>query len=217
MDKVCNKAALIEAFERAEKVLLPKGENREAVVRLARSAGIVVPAFSGRRLNETLDNKLFSLQREKNIPKLLRRLGASGIAGIGFMGSDNFDELPAQGNCLDFVPLSPSVSRVVLAALDVARVTTKKPLTIATSFPILAQRVLPKYRYEIGEIVVVDGSVEAMPELFPDIDAVFELCVTGETLKAHGLTVVQSDMAKIAVGFCASRRVTGSGNITEVV
>lgn len=123
---------------------------------------------------------------------------------VGFMASDNFDEMPESvTDELLFCDVASSPSTFVLAT-TVERATSLRqgPISIATSYPRLAQRALVERGYDVADMFVADGSIEAADGL---VDAIVDVCNTGKTLGANSYVVVERDLCAVSLGIVVRR------------
>ena len=121
-------------------------------------------------------------------------------SALGFMATDNFSELsePVRQN-LWYQEIGKSATQFVLAALPakVAQLRTM-PLTIATSYPQLARQSLQARGYQLrDEMLIVNGSVEAAGDI---VDAIVDISITGDSLRANGYEIVEKDLWAVAIG-----------------
>lgn len=129
---------------------------------------------------------------------------------VGFMGSDRYNKLPPNiKEAIGFCPLDDFGWRFALATTgNKASVLTRKllcpqPVKIATSYPAEAAQEIEKLAGPGGPIVDVmelGGSVEAAPIVFPEVDGIFDLVDTGNTIRDNGLQIVAGNLGMIALG-----------------
>lgn len=141
--------------------------------------------------------------REKDIPAWITWLPSA----LGFMATDNFSELAVDiRQTLTFEEISKSSTRFVLAAAQ-ANINQLRnlPITIATSYPQLAKRALAARGYRLtDDMLIVNGSVEAARGL---VDAIVDVSVTGDSLRANGFEIIESDLCTVAIGAVTARSV----------
>lgn len=135
-----------------------------------------------------IDSK-FVLVRESDIPKLLSLIPGS----VGFSGSDNVTEASLHYS-LEYRAVCPIRASYVLAT-ETSRISSVESkmrkgatLRIATSYPLLAKKSVISIGTNI-KVTEINGSVEAAFGLNLDVDAVMDIVVTGDTLKANGLRI----------------------------
>lgn len=137
---------------------------------------------AGRELSYSVKNVTLIWTRTKLYPDML----AFGSLDFAFMGSDVFESTTHHLDCSTF-SLRQNAS-IYLMSPD-GTVPENRPLRVATPFPHLISMILmavkiPHICYE------VNGSSEVFPSLGL-ADVVFDIVESGETMKAHGLQIVQ--------------------------
>ena len=149
-------------------------------------------------------------KRDKEIS---RNVLLAGIGALGLAGSDALTENPVPGarseTLLPIVNDRGQPLRFVLAACDtrqaVRRVESKiannEPLRVATSYPNTAVRDLQE-KLGINSLVPAvgrqTGGIEAVPWQYPDeIDAIFELVLSGDSLRDNELRIIEDDITSV--------------------
>ncbi len=149
-------------------------------------------------------------KRDKEIS---RNVLLAGIGALGLAGSDSLNENPVPGASSE--TLLPIVNdrgqplRFVLATCDILQTTKRveskiannESLQIATSYPNTAIRDLMK-KLGINACVpalgMQTGGIEAVAWQYPDeIDAIFELVLSGDSLRDNGLQVIEDDITSV--------------------
>lgn len=138
------------------------------------------------------------LQRDKDIPTLVDRLG-----GIGLIGSDAWltqdSWLRGRLSSTALFPLA-GVRFALCALTDKAgsvrqKVKNNEQLTVAATYPGLAKRIFgPKTR-----VVVSGGGLEALPKLMPEIDGTLDLVETGLSADANDLEIVVDNVWQVTL------------------
>lgn len=156
------------------------------------------------------EDKTWSLERDADMAAMLRELPN----GIGFMGSDRYDELDEDVQReLTFTPILETAIRFALATSEpkVERLTTKlarvEPLVIATSYK---RRTIATIAgmwgmslaetAEFVEPVYFGGSIESKPALIPRVDGVFDIISSGVTAAVNRLTIVADNLGTMSLG-----------------
>ncbi|MGM0586953.1 MAG: ATP phosphoribosyltransferase [Bacteroidota bacterium] len=127
------------------------------------------------------------LIRDDDIPEYVQ----DGVCDLGFVGANVTAEREADVTVLR--DLDYGICRLSIAAPkngDISEVSDLEGKTIATSYPVLTK----KYLAEQGitaKTVYLSGAVEIAPRL-EVADAICDLVSTGNTLKANGLTELES-------------------------
>jgi len=144
--------------------------------------------------------RMYRKKRDKAIaPSVL----VSDRPSFGLVGSDLMDET-------DYALMSESVCvvsnlRFALAtSLDKSERTLSKirynePITIGTSYPNTAMREMGKIGM-IGQMnsrSVQPGGIEALPQEYPEIDAIFDLVRSGDTVRDNNLVIIEDDIRSV--------------------
>jgi ATP phosphoribosyltransferase len=141
------------------------------------------------------------LQRDKDIPRLVDCLGPGSF---GLMGSDAWIGLePAVGQrlarqslfVLDGVRFALAVRRDGVASVNAKR-RSGEPLRVAAVYADLARTALGK---DTTVISLTAGGLEALPQLFPDIDGTFDLVESGRTAAENGLVIVEDNLVPVTL------------------
>lgn len=127
------------------------------------------------------------LIRDDDIPEYVQ----DGVCDLGFVGANVTAETGADVTIIH--GLDYGVCRLSLAVRkngDIQTVSDLQGKSIATSYPNLTRAYLEKHGVE-AKIVTISGAVEIAPRL--DVaDAICDLVSTGNTLKANGLTEIET-------------------------
>ncbi|HSX17636.1 MAG TPA: hypothetical protein VLH86_06075 [Patescibacteria group bacterium] len=145
------------------------------------------------------NNQRVALQRDKDIPRLVDRLG-----GIGLMGSDAWlTQNPSLRARLASTPLLVLEGvRFALAALeerapDVRRKRQSgEPLTVAAVYPALARAALGQ---DTVVISLTEGGLEALPKLMPELDGTFDLVESGQTADENDLVIIEDNLVPVTL------------------
>lgn len=126
---------------------------------------------------------------------------------IGFMGSDTYQELTDKAQVgLNFKPLADIAVRFALACPsgNVEAVQKKieqgETINVATSYPRTTKSFVAQLGSPLRVVASPRGSVEAMPFVRSDIEAVVDLVKSGDTLRANGQEIVVDDLGRVAIG-----------------
>jgi ATP phosphoribosyltransferase len=127
------------------------------------------------------------LIRDDDIPEYVQ----DGVCDLGFVGANVTAEREADVTVLR--NLDYGVCRLSIAAPkngDISEVSDLEGKTIATSYPVLTQKFLDEKGIN-AKTVYLSGAVEIAPRL-EVADVICDLVSTGNTLKANGLTELDS-------------------------
>lgn len=149
-------------------------------------------------IDRTSCGQQFALQRDKDIPPLVDRLG-----GIGLIGSDAWllqdSWLRGRLECsslfvLDGVRFALSALQAKAGAVR-KKVKQNQPLAVAATYPGLAKRTFGPQT----KVVVSGGGLEALPSLMPELDGTFDLVETGRTAKENNLVIVADNLVPVTL------------------
>lgn len=125
-------------------------------------------------------------------------------ASFGLLGTDVLEEAGFDGGVTKYEQIrnfKGDALRFGIIARPDAELSLKlargEPISIVTSYPNIATEVLSKLGISLADIDVVDGGVEA--EVFErrDIDAAFELILSGDSVRSNLLTIVADDLRTV--------------------
>jgi ATP phosphoribosyltransferase len=141
---------------------------------------------------------------DKDMPEYLANSGDATC--IGIIGSDTFDELDVclQGR-LACREVATTGLRLALAARKEragavsAKIARGEQLLIATSYRRLIGRCEEAVGARLRVSATLRGSVEAAPELYPDIDGIIDIVDSGETIKQNDLAVVADGLVPVTL------------------
>lgn len=125
-------------------------------------------------------------------------------ASFGLVGSDVIKESPQSGvTCVPIMPVMGADGRRLrfgLATLNEtgrldrlnSKIRNNEAISIGTSYPNTAIRELAAIgvRATLSAKYIEPGCIEALPKQYPEIDAVFELVQSGDSLAQNGLKLV---------------------------
>jgi len=167
-------------------IALPKGRLFEPTLRLLKRVGILFDATEeNRRLTFELPDHRFRLMilRAVDVPTYVEY----GAADIGIVGKDQLLEQ----NRAVYEPLDLGFGgcRVVLAQLREGFPDRLAKVRVATKYLNITERYFSQKGIPV-EIVKLYGSIELAP-LVGLSDQIVDLSATGETLRQHGLIIVE--------------------------
>jgi ATP phosphoribosyltransferase len=156
------------------------------------------------------DGKSWSLERDADMAAMLWELPN----GLGFMGSDRYDELDEDvQSWLAFAPIVSTAIRFAVATSEAKaeRMATKlarvEPLVIATSYAKKTVATLadmwdmdPTEAADLVEPLYFGGSIESKPDLIPRVDGVLDIIDQGTTMAANRLTIIADNLGTVSVG-----------------
>jgi ATP phosphoribosyltransferase len=156
------------------------------------------------------DDKSWSLERDADMAAMLWELPN----GLGFMGSDRYDELDdTVRNWLAFTPIVSTAIRFAVATSEpkaermAAKLERAQPLVIATSYKKKTVATIADMwdmglaeTAELVEPLYFGGSIESKPDLIPRVDGVLDIIDRGTTMAANRLTVIADNLGTVSVG-----------------
>ncbi len=189
---------LIKQAAKAKVILVPKGDDSRPCLKAFEDAtGITVPAFENRQLEVKAGGRTFLKVKGHDIPRFI----AAGYGDMGLTGSDSCEDYAASDNSIAYEAFGTRMCRFVLLA-PVAKAAAvrrqlkaaKRPLNVATSFPVLLSKTAVKQKLSLrAASMPICGSVEIMPRLL-GVTLVADLVSSGETAKANGLVEIKTLM-----------------------
>jgi len=176
-----------------------KGRLREPALRLLSSAGIE-PLYGGDSrallVPTTRSDVVLVYARADDIPVLV----ASGAVHLGVTGRDLVYEACVEDEVEVVLDLGFGSGRIVVAVPSGYEYTGLESLEgrrVATKYVNIASRFFEERGVRV-RIMKVSGATEVMP-LLGAADAIVDIMSTGTTLRAHGLTPVETIMETSAV------------------
>jgi ATP phosphoribosyltransferase len=171
------------------RIALPKGRMERAVLQVLADGGLqVTPTARGYRPSVRLEHAEAKVLKPQNIVEML----AHGSRDMGFAGADWVAELSA--NVVEVLDTGLDQVEVVAAApsdlLEQGRLPNRR-LIVASEYECLTRRWTEERGID-AEVVRSYGATEVFPP--EDADVIVDCSATGATLRANGLTVVDSLM-----------------------
>jgi ATP phosphoribosyltransferase len=168
---------------------LPKGRMERAVLDLLADGGIrVTPTARGYRPSVRLEDAEAKVLKPQNIVEML----AHGSRDMGFAGADWVAELSA--NVIEVLDTRLDQVEIVAAApaaiLDGGRLPQRR-LIVTSEYECLTRRWIGERGID-AEVVRSYGATEVFPP--EDADVIVDCSATGATLRANGLSVVDTLM-----------------------
>ncbi len=172
-----------------------KGRLNEDTMSLIQETGIKLE--SGKR-TLLVPAKNFPIEilylRDDDIPQSV----ASGIADVGIVGENEFEEKKEKAEILKRLGFSKCrLSIAIPKSVDYKGVEWLEGKTIATSYPVILQEFLQKNKIK-SEIHVITGSVEIAPGIGL-ADCIFDIVSSGSTLVSNQLKEVEVVMQSEAL------------------
>jgi ATP phosphoribosyltransferase len=172
-----------------------KGRLNEDTMSLIQETGIKLE--SGKR-TLLVPAKNFPIEilylRDDDIPQSV----ASGIADVGIVGENEFEEKKEKADILKRLGFSKCrLSIAIPKSVDYKGVEWLEGKTIATSYPVILQEFLQKNKIK-SEIHVITGSVEIAPGIGL-ADCIFDIVSSGSTLVSNQLKEVEVVMQSEAL------------------
>lgn len=139
------------------------------------------------------DDRVYSLRRSGRAIQLAIEGGESSLA---IVGEDAAIEFGVEGDILE--PIEKNGQRLRFALLGRAGMNLTllqcRELTIATSYPVMARRLMAELALG-GTLLEVAGCVEAeLAGKTPNADVAIELVQSGASVRENGLELIEDDL-----------------------
>jgi ATP phosphoribosyltransferase len=180
------------------KLVIPKGSLEEQTFRLLEAADLAVRRGSSRDYHGRIDDdriERVSLLRPQEIPTYVQ----DGLFDLGITGQDWVAETGA--DVVELASLSYAKSgtghgtRIVLAVPNDHPADSAKELPAGTRISTEFEHLTQRYFEDLGIPVRVVWSFGATEAKVPEIvDAIVDVTETGNTLRAHGMKIVETLM-----------------------
>jgi ATP phosphoribosyltransferase len=178
------------------KLVIPKGSLEEQTLRLFEAADLRVRRGSVRDYHGTVDDdriERVSILRPQEIPLYVQ----DGLFDLGITGQDWIAETDADVEVLTALPYARSGTghgtQVVLAVPNEHSATSAKEIPPDTRISTEFLRLTERYFEDLGIPVKVVWSYGATEAKVPEIvDAIVDVTETGNTLRAHGMRIVET-------------------------
>jgi ATP phosphoribosyltransferase len=139
-------------------------------------------------------DQTFYWLRDSDVADNVRRRGGIGLVGSDRMLKESRDGVMTVGEGVPIPDLRFAVAGVPERKDTYLRSLQQgEPQRIGTSYPELARRMYPAGSW----IVTAGGSVEALPYLVDNMDAIVELVRSGESLRQNGLTIYEDNVLSV--------------------
>jgi ATP phosphoribosyltransferase len=178
------------------RLVIPKGSLEEQTLRLLEAADLLVRRGSARDYHGSIDDERIervSILRPQEIPLYVQ----DGLFDLGITGQDWIAETEASVDVLAALLYAKSGSghgtRVVLAVPIDHPANSAKEIPPHTRISTEFLRLTERYFENLGIPVKVVWSYGATEAKVPDIvDAIVDVTETGNTLRAHGMKIIQT-------------------------
>jgi ATP phosphoribosyltransferase len=178
------------------KLVIPKGSLEEQTLRLFEAADLRVRRGSVRDYHGTVDDdriERVSILRPQEIPLYVQ----DGLFDLGITGQDWIAETDADVEVLTTLSYARSGTghgtQVVLAVPNEHPATSAKEIPPDTRISTEFLRLTERYFEDLGIPVKVVWSYGATEAKVPEIvDAIVDVTETGNTLRAHGMRIVET-------------------------
>jgi ATP phosphoribosyltransferase len=178
------------------KLVIPKGSLEEQTLRLFEAADLRVRRGSVRDYHGTVDDdriERVSILRPQEIPLYIQ----DGLFDLGITGQDWIAETDADVEVLTTLSYARSGTghgtQVVLAVPNEHPATSAKEIPPDTRISTEFLRLTERYFEDLGIPVKVVWSYGATEAKVPEIvDAIVDVTETGNTLRAHGMRIVET-------------------------
>jgi ATP phosphoribosyltransferase len=178
------------------KLAIPKGSLEEQTLRLFEAADLRVRRGSVRDYHGTVDDDRIdrvSLLRPQEIPLYVQ----DGLFDLGITGQDWIAETDADVEVLTTLSYARSGTghgtQVVLAVPNEHPATSAKEIPAGTRISTEFLKLTERYFDDLGIPVKVVWSYGATEAKVPEIvDAIVDVTETGNTLRAHGMRIVET-------------------------
>jgi ATP phosphoribosyltransferase len=181
------------------RLVIPKGSLEEQTLRLFEAADLSVRRGTARDYHGTIDDERIervSILRPQEIPLYVQ----DGLFDLGITGQDWLAETEADVEVLSTLSYARSGTghgtRVVLAIPKEHPATSAKEIPAGTSISTEFLKLTERYFADLGIDVKVVWSFGATEAKVPEIvDAIVDVTETGNTLRAHGMKIVETLLA----------------------
>jgi ATP phosphoribosyltransferase len=178
------------------KLVIPKGSLEEQTLRLFEAADLSVRRGTARDYHGTIDDERIervSILRPQEIPLYVQ----DGLFDLGITGQDWLAETEADVEVLSTLSYARSGTghgtRVVLAVPNEHPATSAKEIPAGTRISTEFLKLTERYFADLGIEVKVVWSFGATEAKVPEIvDAIVDVTETGNTLRAHGMKIVET-------------------------
>ena len=178
------------------KLVIPKGSLEEQTLRLFEAADLSVRRGTARDYHGTIDDERIervSILRPQEIPLYVQ----DGLFDLGITGQDWLAETEADVEVLSTLSYARSGTghgtRVVLAVPNEHPATSAKEIPPGTRISTEFLKLTERYFADLGIEVKVVWSFGATEAKVPEIvDAIVDVTETGNTLRAHGMKIVET-------------------------
>ena len=178
------------------KLVIPKGSLEEQTLRLFEAADLSVRRGTARDYHGTSDDERIervSILRPQEIPLYVQ----DGLFDLGITGQDWLAETEADVEVLSTLSYARSGTghgtRVVLAVPNEHPATSAKEIPPGTRISTEFLKLTERYFADLGIEVKVVWSFGATEAKVPEIvDAIVDVTETGNTLRAHGMKIVET-------------------------
>ena len=178
------------------KLVIPKGSLEDQTLRLFEAADLRVRRGSPRDYHGTVDDdriERVSILRPQEIPLYVQ----DGLFDLGITGQDWIAETDADVEVLTMLSYARSGTghgtQVVLAVPNEHPATNAKEIPAGTRISTEFLRLTERYFESLGIPVKVVWSYGATEAKVPEIvDAIVDVTETGNTLRAHGMRIVET-------------------------
>ena len=178
------------------KLVIPKGSLEEQTLRLFEAADLRVRRGSTRDYHGTVDDdriERVSILRPQEIPLYVQ----DGLFDLGITGQDWIAETDADIEVLTTLTYARSGTghgtKVVLAVPNEHPAQTAKEIPPGTRISTEFLKLTERYFEDLGIPVKVVWSYGATEAKVPEIvDAIVDVTETGNTLRAHGMRIVET-------------------------
>lgn len=198
------------------RLVIPKGSLEEQTLRLFEAADLTVRRGSARDYHGSIDDERIervSLLRPQEIPVYVQ----DGLFDLGITGQDWIAETGADVEVLTTLRYAKSGTghgtTIVLAVPNEHPAGTAKEIPPGTRISTEFQRLTERYFADLGidvKVVWSHGATEAkVPEI---VDAIVDVTETGNTLRAHGLKIIETLLTSDPV-LIANRAAAGDASM----
>src|SRR5687768_5556963 len=178
------------------KLVIPKGSLEDQTLRLFEAADLRVRRGSDRDYHGTVDDdriERVSMLRPQEIPLYVQ----DGLFDLGITGQDWIAETDADVEVLTALSYARSGTghgtQVVLAVPNEHPATSAKEIPPGTRISTEFLKLTERYFENLGIPVKVVWSYGATEAKVPEIvDAIVDITETGNTLRAHGMKIVET-------------------------
>ncbi len=196
------------------KLALPKGRLNNEIIKLIKESGISI-THGDREYKPKINFPNFDVKllKHRNILEMLN----TGIRDIGFLGHDWILETNSTDlTCILETNLNPV--KLIVAAKEPEKIKkmmeNNEQIRIASEYEIITHNWIMKNNIKNAVYIKTYGATEVFPP--DDSDLILDNTSTGSTLKANGLTVIDTVMTSTTGLYCNKSLLKNEEKMIEI-